>query len=396
MSRPLPTLAELRIESGTPVLVRVDFNTPLEDGEVADDTRIRAALPTIEHLRERGAKLVLCSHLGRPKGKRVSAYSLEPVAAKLAELIDAEIIFAHDTVGDEVASLLDEVQPGGIMVVENLRFDPGEKSNDADFSQQLARLGRAYVNDAFGTMHRAHASVVGAAEQSEQIAAGLLVEREVKALDKLLQGPQRPFIAILGGAKVSDKIGVIESLARRCDGILVGGAMAYTFLAAQGKPVGSSLVETEKIKLAKRLLERCTERGVTIYLPVDHVVAAGPDATDTQVVKDIPDGMAGFDVGPETVARWNEVIGRAGTVFWNGPLGMFEVEAFSSGTMAVAAAVADCEGYTVVGGGDSAAAVQRSGMAERFDHISTGGGASLEFVEGKELPGLRTLRLRST
>jgi phosphoglycerate kinase len=396
MSRPLPTLAELRIESGTPVLVRVDFNTPLEDGEVADDTRIRAALPTIEHLRERGAKLVLCSHLGRPKGKRVDSYSLEPVAAKLAELVDAEIIFAHDTVGDEVASLLDEVQPGGIMVVENLRFDPGEKSNDPDFAQQLARLGRAYVNDAFGTMHRAHASVVGAAEQSEQIAAGLLVEAEVKALDKLLQGPQRPFIAILGGAKVSDKIGVIESLARRCDGILVGGAMAYTFLAAQGKPVGSSLVEAEKIKLAKRLLERCTERGVTIYLPVDHVVAEGPDAEQPQTVKDIPEGMAGFDVGPETVARWSEVIGRAGTVFWNGPLGMFEVEAFSNGTMAIAAAVAGCEGYTVVGGGDSAAAVKRSGMADRFDHISTGGGASLEFVEGKELPGLRTLRLRST
>ncbi len=396
MSRPLPTLAELRIEPGTPVLVRVDFNTPLEDGEVADDTRIRAALPTIEHLRERGAKLVLCSHLGRPKGTRVAEYSLEPVAGRLAELIDAEIIFAHDTVGEEVASLLDEVQPGGIMVVENLRFDPGEKSNDPDFSQQLARLGRAYVNDAFGTMHRAHASVVGAAEQSEQIAAGLLVEREVKALDKLLHGPQRPFIAILGGAKVSDKIGVIESLARRCDGILVGGAMAYTFLAAQGRPVGSSLVEEEKILLAKRLLERCGERGVTIYLPVDHVVADGPEATETEVVKDIPEGQAGFDIGPETVARWSEVIERAGTVFWNGPLGMFEVEAFSRGTMAIAAAVAACEGYTVVGGGDSAAAVQRSGMADRFDHISTGGGASLEFVEGKELPGLRTLRLRSS
>jgi phosphoglycerate kinase len=391
----LPTLDELRIEQGMPVLVRVDFNVPLQEGEVADDTRIRAALPTIQLLRDRGAKVVLCSHLGRPKGVPTPEHSLEPVAARLAELLDTEIIFSHAVAGEEVEALLDEVLPGGVMVVENLRFDPGEKANDPEFALKLSRLGKAYVDDAFGAMHRAHASVVGVAEQAEQAAAGLLVAREVEALGKLMHGPQRPFVAILGGAKVSDKIGVIESLARRCDAILIGGAMAYTFLAAQGKPVGSSRIDPDKTLLAQRLLSRCAERGVTVYLPIDHVIAASPDAEAGQVSREIPADMAGFDIGPETVSRWSDVIGRAGTVFWNGPLGLFEAAPFAAGTNAIAAAVAACEGYTVIGGGDSAAAVTRAGMADRFDHISTGGGAALEFIEGKELPGLRALRLRS-
>ena len=396
MSYDIPTLDTLDV-AGRRVLLRLDLNCPLADGEVADDSRIRAALPTIHHLQERGARLVICSHLGRPKGRRSPALSLEPVGARLAELLEGEILFAHDTVGEDVEELSRELNDGEILLLENLRFQAEEKNNNAAFASQLAKLGDIYINDAFGAMHRSHASVDAITGCMETVGTGLLIQRELEALGKLLEGPERPFIAILGGAKVSDKIGVIEALSKRCDGILIGGAMAYTFLAAQDRAVGDSLIEENKILLAKRILERCGERGVTLYLPVDHVVAESIDTeNEPEVVKDIPDGMAGFDIGPETAARYKEVINRAGTVFWNGPMGVAEKEAFAGGTRALAESVATSEGYTVIGGGDSAAAINQLGFADKVDHVSTGGGASLEFIEGNDLPGIRALRNRST
>ncbi len=384
------TLEDLEVE-GRRVLLRLDLNVPLADGSVADDTRIKAALPAIQELKRRRAAIVACSHLGRPKGRRDPRFSLEPAAARLAELLDDEVIFAHEPVGEDVEALSRELGPGQLMVVENLRFHPGETSDDPAFAARLARLGDVYVNDAFGTMHRAHASVHAVAANFEQRGVGPLVERELTMLSPLLRGARHPYVAILGGAKVSDKIGVIESLSSRVDALLIGGAMANTFLAAQGVEVGRSKVETDRLLLASRLLERCASRGVRVVLPTDYVVAESPEA-EARASSVIGPNEAAYDIGPETVKRFTEALEHAATVFWNGPMGMFEVEAFAGGTRAIAEAVASLDAYVVVGGGDSAAAMARFGLAERVTHISTGGGASLAYLEGKPLPGLAALR----
>ena len=387
------TLAELGDLTGKRVLVRVDFNVPLEGGAVADDMRIRAALPTIEELRRRGARLILVSHLGRPKD-REPEFSLRPVAERLAELTGADVTMAPVVVGDGVPALAQTLRPGGILLLENVRYEPGETSNDSKLAKQLAELADVYVNDAFGAAHRAHASTEGVAHLVDQRAAGLLLEREVTTLTKLLESPERPLVAVLGGAKVSDKIAVIDRFREIADTILIGGAMCFPFFAAQGHTVGSSLCAPDDVELARQVLDSAEGSSAEVQLPRDLVIAdrlaAEADAETIDAV-DVPDGMMGLDIGPKTAEAFATVIVAAGTVFWNGPMGAFELEPFAAGTRAVAEAIAAAPGTTVVGGGDSGAALMRFGLADRVTHLSTGGGASLELIEGKALPGVEAL-----
>ena len=380
--------------AGQRVLTRVDFNVPMEDGAVGDDTRIRAALPTLRAILDAGGTPVLLSHLGRPKAAPDPALSLRPVAEYLDGLLDAPVVFCDQTVGERARSCVAGAARGSVVLMENTRFLPGETANDAETARQLAALGDVFVSDAFGSVHRAHASTVGVAGLLPN-AAGLLLQREVAFLTQALDDPQRPFVAVIGGAKVSDKIGVIEALAPQVDALLVGGAMAYTFLAGLGHSTGDSLVEDDRTDDAFELLERFRD---TIKLPGDHIVAERFDAdAKTQIVQgEIPDGRMGLDIGPQTREQYAGLIHGARTVIWNGPMGVFELEPFAQGTLAVARALADVTGthdaLTVVGGGDSVAAVTQAGLADAVTHVSTGGGAMLEFMEGQELPGLAALR----
>ncbi|MBO6576768.1 MAG: phosphoglycerate kinase [Rhodothermales bacterium] len=375
------------------VLVRVDFNVPLDGTTVTDDTRIRAALPTIMSITERGGAAILCAHLGRPKGEPDPKYTLAPVASHLAGLLGRPVHFVTSLTGESARAYAEDLQPGEVLLLENTRFDARETSNDPSLGRELAALADVYVNDAFGAAHRAHASTEGVTHFLEQSAMGLLVEKEVDYLGQLLGEPERPFVAVIGGAKVSDKIGIIEKLLERVDTLLVGGGMAYTFLRAQGLATGNSLVEEDKIDLARELLDRAGDR---IRIPSDHVIANrfAADA-DRQVVSGaIPDGWMGLDIGPETVAAYSKIVEDAKTVVWNGPMGVFEMEAFAGGTNAIADALAastDSGCLSVVGGGDSVAAVTQAGYEERLSHVSTGGGAMLEFLEGKVLPGIAAL-----
>jgi phosphoglycerate kinase len=373
--------------AGRRAIVRVDFNVPLEGDRITDDTRIRAAVPTIEALRSAGASVVLMSHLGRPKGQRDPKYTLAPVAAHLG------VTLQSDCVGPEVEAAVRALRPGEVTLLENLRFHPEEEANDPEFARQLAALGDVYVNDAFGTAHRAHASTEGIAHFLPAV-AGLLLERELSALGRALADPERPFVTILGGAKVSDKIGVIENLLDRVDTLIIGGGMANTFLLAQGYHIGKSLAEQDKADLARQLLERAHDRGEHIALPVDVIVAPqmSADVPHRNVgVEEVPEHEAIFDIGPLTAGHYRASLAGARTIVWNGPMGVFEIEPFAAGTRAVAEAVAESDAFTIVGGGDSVAAIEEAGLADRISHVSTGGGASLEFLEGRVLPGVAAL-----
>ncbi|HLN62576.1 MAG TPA: phosphoglycerate kinase [Symbiobacteriaceae bacterium] len=390
----LMTVRDIDVK-GKRVFVRVDFNVPLENGKITDDTRIRAALPTIQYLAENGAVAVLASHLGRPKGKRNEEFSLAPVAQRLEQLLGRKVVYASDCIGAEVQELVNKQAPGSVVLLENLRFYAEEEKNDPGFAAELAKLGDVYVNDAFGTAHRAHASTRGVADLMAVKVAGFLMQKEVDIMGKALANPDRPFVAIIGGAKVSDKITVIENLLPKVDWLIIGGGMANTFLAAKGYATGKSLVEADKVDTAKMLLDKANGK---ILLPSDLVVASEfkADADHKVVSADaIPEGWMALDIGPETAKGFGGAIKDAMTVVWNGPMGVFEMPAFARGTFAVAQAMADSQGCTIVGGGDSVAAIEAAGLAEKMTHVSTGGGASLEFLEGRELPGVTCLATKA-
>ncbi len=379
--------------SGKKVLVRCDFNVPLKDGAITSDKRIVAALPTIKYLLEHGAAVILCSHLGRPKGEFKPEFSLAPVAVRLGELLGKPVIMAKDVVGEDAKAKAAALKPGELLMLENVRFEAGETKNNPDLAKAFASLAEIYVNDAFGSAHRAHASTAGVADYLPAV-CGFLIQKESTVMGKALSDPKRPFVAILGGAKVSDKIGVINNLLDKVDTLIVGGGMAYTFAKAQGYSIGDSLCEDDKVELAREMLEKAKAKGVKLLLPVDNRVGDKFDANcSVKVVgsDNIPDGWMGMDIGPETEKLFCEAIKGAGTVVWNGPMGVFEFDKFAGGTLAVAKAVADSGAVSIIGGGDSAAAVAKLGFGDKMTHISTGGGASLEFLEGLELPGIAAL-----
>nr|WP_195891700.1 phosphoglycerate kinase [Bacillus ndiopicus] len=378
---------------GKRVFVRVDFNVPMEDGRVTDDTRIRAALPTIQYLVEAGAKVILASHLGRPKGEVNEEMRLTAVGTRLAELIERPVTKLDESIGEAVEAAIAEMQEGDIILLENVRFHKGEEKNDSELAQAFAKLADVYVNDAFGAAHRAHATTEGIAKFIPAV-SGFLMEKELDVLGKALSNPERPFTAIIGGAKVKDKIGVIENLLEKVDHLIIGGGLSFTFIKALGHDIGNSLLEEDKIELAKSFIDKAKEKGVQLHMPIDAVVAnefSKDAATQVVDIDAIPAGWMGLDIGPKTAASYAEVIAKSKLIIWNGPMGVFEMEKFANGTKTVADAMAATEGYTVIGGGDSAAAVEKFEVASQMNHISTGGGASLELMEGKELPGIVAL-----